>query len=146
MVEFYTPFLSEIHNTALSSKLAILAHSHIGHIPKGVLEDNFSANEDSYYGLSAQVANAVSIFDLVTSEFGSETRVVLIGHSVGSWIVTQASSSCITHGDSDLTLSSQVMKARPSRASAMFLLFPTISEIASTPNGRRLSVSLSICF
>lgn len=38
----------------------------------------------------------------------------------------------------------QVLKARPAAVTAAFLLFPTISHIASTPNGRRLSVSILI--
>lgn len=38
----------------------------------------------------------------------------------------------------------QVLKARPASVTAAFLLFPTISHIASTPNGRRLSVSILI--
>ncbi|KAJ7706368.1 hypothetical protein B0H17DRAFT_626612 [Mycena rosella] len=44
----------------------------------------------------------------------------MAGHSVGAWIALQ------------------VLKARPSDVSQVFMLCPTLSHIADTPNGRRL--------
>jgi hypothetical protein len=41
-----------------------------------------------------------------------------------------------------ITMRCQVLKARPSDISKLFLLCPTLTHILDTPNGRRLSVSL----
>ncbi|KDQ63374.1 hypothetical protein JAAARDRAFT_29400 [Jaapia argillacea MUCL 33604] len=121
LLGFYPPFLSDIHARARSSStpLAILAHSHIGHSP-GVEDTETRYTLDSV-GLTAQVASAIEAVDLIKDTFGNNTKIVVIGHSVGSWITLK------------------VLKSRPEDVTEVFLLFPTISQIASTPNGHRLS-------
>ncbi|KAL0951434.1 hypothetical protein HGRIS_008127 [Hohenbuehelia grisea] len=116
LVEFYIPFLSAIHVKDKSGRLAILAHSHIGHTPGVARGDSIE-----YFTLPFQVKSALEAFDAVKSTYGRETSVVLIGHSVGSWVALQ------------------ILKARGLEVTGLFLLFPTISHIASTPNGRSLS-------
>ncbi|EAU92717.2 hypothetical protein CC1G_01762 [Coprinopsis cinerea okayama7 len=113
LIEFYTPFLEALYNRDTSGRLAILAHAHIGHTP-GV----GSAKSD--HGLTSQVQSAIEAFDALQSAYPADTKIVLIGHSVGSWIC------------------SQVLKARTENVHAVFLLFPTLSYIGDTPNGRRL--------
>jgi alpha-beta hydrolase superfamily lysophospholipase len=54
-----------------------------------------------------------------------DTKFVLVGHSVGSFICTE------------------VLKARPNHnITRLFALFPTLQHIAKTPNGVALSVSI----
>ncbi|GLB35983.1 putative lipid-droplet associated hydrolase [Lyophyllum shimeji] len=118
LLDFYVPFLSSLYQADTTSKLAIFAHSHIGHTP-GI--EHLHVLPASRYGLTAQVEASIEAFDAIHSAFGIDTRVILVGHSVGAWV------------------SLQVLKARPLAASAIFLLCPTISEMAKTPNGRRIS-------
>ncbi|KAH7930549.1 hypothetical protein BV22DRAFT_1000347 [Leucogyrophana mollusca] len=120
LVDFYPPFLSAIHNKDESGRLAILSHSHIGHTPALQVQQSRDGNTPQC-GLPFQVQNALRIFDAVKSSFGLDTNVILAGHSVGAWIALQ------------------VLKARPESVSGIFLLFPTIADIAMTPNGRKLS-------
>ncbi|KAF9457348.1 hypothetical protein BDZ94DRAFT_1273470 [Collybia nuda] len=115
LLDFYTPFLNAIYEKDTTSKLAIFGHSHLGHTP-GV----WYKTPTSCYKLAAQIESILEAFDAIRHEYVN-AKVVVIGHSVGSW------------------LSLQVLKARPIAVAAVFLLFPTISRIASTPNGRRLS-------
>lgn len=116
LVEFYTPFLSALHDKDASSRLAILAHAHLNHTP--LPSSHLNAADHS---LTAQVQSAIEAFDALRSEFGNNTKLILVGHSVGSWISTQ------------------VLKARKDAVAGAFLLFPTISHIGNTPNGRKLS-------
>ncbi|KAJ6519647.1 hypothetical protein C8R45DRAFT_952225 [Mycena sanguinolenta] len=109
LLQFYTQFLSMLH--VKHPRLAIFAHAHLGHTP------NIPTHE---YGLSAQVESAIEAVDAIRVTFGT-TKIVLSGHSVGAWVALQ------------------VLKARPSDIFQLQLLCPTLSHIADTPNGRRLS-------
>ncbi|KAF8898924.1 hypothetical protein BD779DRAFT_1486254 [Infundibulicybe gibba] len=113
LLDFYIPFLSAIHNKNQNDNVAIFAHAHSGHTP-----DFFAAQPQPSH-LVAQVEGALGAFDAASSTF-KDARIILIGHSVGAWIVLQ------------------VLKQRP-QVSGVFLLFPTISHISSTPNGQKLS-------
>jgi len=108
-----------------SSKLAIIAHTHLGHCPDLASNDYIRQAPDCY-GLNAQVQALLEIFDAIRATFGPDTKTLLTGHSMGSWLALQ------------------VLKSRREAAASAFLLFPTISHIADTPNGRSFSVWL--CF
>ena len=86
LVEFYTPFLSALHGKDTSSRLAILAHAHLNHTP--LSSPHLNAIDHS---LTSQVQSAIEAFDALRSEFGNNTKLILVGHSVGSWISTQVS-------------------------------------------------------
>jgi len=75
--------------------------------------------------LKDQVEAACATLDQVRGVFPEPVPILLMGHSIGSWI-------CI-----------QVMKNRPGAVHTMFALFPTVSNIKNTPNGVRLSVRLT---
>ncbi|KAJ3989567.1 hypothetical protein F5890DRAFT_1650567 [Lentinula detonsa] len=106
--EFYIPFLSTLYQQ--TSHLCILAQSHLGHTEEATA---------LIHDLAAQVSAAIEAFDALIQTYPNR-RFVVIGHSVGSWIA------------------SQVLKARPSEVHSLFLLFPTITNILDTPNGRNL--------
>jgi len=93
--------------------VAILAHAHLGHTPF------LPAVSDT--SLRGQVDAIIELMDAIAKYYGSLVKVTLIGHSVGAWMATQA------------------LKQRPEAVDRLFLLFPTVSQIAKTPNGRILS-------
>ncbi|KAG1825749.1 uncharacterized protein BJ212DRAFT_1315857 [Suillus subaureus] len=120
VINFYHPFLTAIHKQDRSGTLAILSHSHIGHDP--AIEDlSLASRVSSNHALLFQVQNSLRIFDALSIYFGINTRTVITGHSVGSWVALQ------------------VLKLRSVAVSGVFFLFPTITNIACTPNGRLFS-------
>ncbi|KAL4268111.1 AB hydrolase superfamily protein [Pleurotus pulmonarius] len=112
LLDFYVPFLSALH--AKDHRMAILAHSHAGHTP------GLSASPGCHQ-LLLQIQSAIEAFDGIKAEYGPNIPVIVVGHSIGSWVTLQ------------------ILKARSTAISGIFLLFPTITDIASSPNGRALS-------
>lgn len=82
LCEFYRPFLSHIYDTGPNS-LAILAHSLLGHSPY------VTAVSWSQASLQSQVEAVIEAIDSLNAAFHSELKVILVGHSVGAWIVSQ---------------------------------------------------------
>ncbi|KAF8167729.1 hypothetical protein B0H34DRAFT_682832 [Crassisporium funariophilum] len=119
LVDFYIPFLSTIYEKRASPNLAILAHAHVDHAPG--IKSSGSIKYPPSQSLTIQIQSSLEVLDAITSTYTQETKVVVVGHSVGAWI------------------SSQLLKARPNEIASVFFLFPTISHIGNTPNGRRLS-------
>ncbi|TFK56606.1 hypothetical protein OE88DRAFT_1730078 [Heliocybe sulcata] len=120
LLGFYTPFLSTLYEKALASAsapLAILAHSYLGHTP-GLVDDTVYSKPERV-GLTSQVHAVVEVVDSVRSVYGANARIVLAGHSVGTWTALQ------------------VLKAREAEVVELLLLFPTITHLVKTPNGRR---------
>ncbi|THV06014.1 alpha/beta-hydrolase [Dendrothele bispora CBS 962.96] len=111
LAKFYVPFLSALHSHPKIQNVAILAQSLLGHTASV-----FSGGES---GLLAQVQSVIEAISAVKESYAS-ARIVLIGHSVGAWISLQA------------------FKQRVEDVESLFLLFPTISQIGRSPNGRRL--------
>ncbi|QRV97522.1 alpha/beta hydrolase family protein [Ceratobasidium sp. AG-Ba] len=105
LVEFYTDFLDDIHRdiSKTGKRLEIFVRGHIGHAP------NLAPAKNALWsvGLEAQVMSVVELYDSIQDTYGPTVKVILGGHSVGAWIVTQ------------------VMHSRPNTAAAAFLLFPT---------------------
>ncbi|KAF8519114.1 hypothetical protein BU17DRAFT_90299 [Hysterangium stoloniferum] len=114
LIDFYNPFLSELHRSFKDEGLAILAHALLGHSP------HLTISKGSEFLLLQQVEAVITVVDKINACWNN-IKLVLIGHSVGSWIITQ------------------VLKARPNVVDALYMLFPTISNMARTPNGRILS-------
>ncbi|KAF9502486.1 alpha/beta-hydrolase [Pleurotus eryngii] len=112
LLDFYIPFLSTLYSK--DRRMSILAHSHAGHTP------GFHTSPGCHR-LLLQIQSAIEAFDAIKVEYGPDIPVTVVGHSVGSWITLQ------------------ILKARPDTISGVFLLFPTITDIASSPNGRALS-------
>jgi alpha-beta hydrolase superfamily lysophospholipase len=92
--------------------------SHLGHSSKP-----FNTTKQ-LFTLQEQIQHKIECFDIIRKQYGPETNVILIGHSVGSFICTE------------------VLKARPNHNIVRLIaLFPTLQHIAKTPNGVALSVS-----
>jgi len=113
LIEFYRGFLSSIHDQT-KNDIAILAHAHLGHAP------HIPPPPEQFLGLPPQVEGALEVHDAVKTTY-PDTKIVLVGHSIGAWISTK------------------VLHYRPETVDATFLLFPTLSEVAQTPNGRKVS-------
>ncbi len=146
--------------SSASAGLTIFAHSHLGlssYIPVGIGDGhsdkpNQEPKRKSYYSwptlpvaswpetssvaLRAQIQAHLEFLDelLVAYDDGSTTgttRVLLVGHSIGCWLIQE------------------MLKARAAGSATLrprvgvFMLFPTISHIAQSPNGRKLSVRIS---
>ncbi|KAK1228664.1 hypothetical protein PQX77_008317 [Marasmius sp. AFHP31] len=111
LVEFYIPFLSALQNA--KNRLVILAHAHINHTP-GIV------SPAAEHSVTIQVQAAIEALDSLKKHYDS-IPIIIIGHSVGAYITLQ------------------VLKSRPGIVSQVCLVCPTISNIALTPNGRRLS-------
>jgi hypothetical protein len=88
VIDFYHPFLTAIRNQDRSGALAILSHSHIGHDPT-VADLAPAHHASSNYALPFQIRNSLRIFDALSTYFGVNTRTVIVGHSVGSWVALQ---------------------------------------------------------
>lgn len=86
LLGFYPPFLSAIHDKASSAKMAILAHAHVGHTPGIEGTGGYDARR---YDLTTQIQSAVEALDAVKAAFGPNTKVVILGHSIGSWFTLQ---------------------------------------------------------
>lgn len=81
LIDFYIGFLSSLHGMFRDDRLAILAHAHLGHTPH--------LHVSKKLGLLHQVEAALEVFDAIKGCWPT-TKVILVGHSVGSWIATQA--------------------------------------------------------
>ncbi|KZT75067.1 alpha/beta-hydrolase [Daedalea quercina L-15889] len=117
LVEFYTPFLTAIHEKC-ARNVAILAHGHLGH--SATISHGGAYKDASSISLTAQVESAIEATEALHDNF-PHARLVVAGHSMGCWI------------------SLQVLRVKPDIVSSLFLLFPTISHIMQTPNGQSLS-------
>lgn len=95
--------------------------SHKGH-SVNYHEDN--SGEKSVYSLEDQIQHKVDCIDTLIEQNGPETNFILVAHSIGSYI------------------SAEVLKKRPNHGiSRVIGLFPTLRDIAITPNGVNITVS-----
>ncbi|BGP15399.1 hypothetical protein JCM10213v2_003367 [Rhodosporidiobolus nylandii] len=121
LVSYYPSFLSSLR-AALPSPLRenteIYAIGHLGHStsprPGG---GGFAPKEQA--SLEEQVEDKVRFLEELKRE--GKRRVVMLGHSIGGWVGLQ------------------IINQRPDLLHSLLLLFPTLSHMSSTPNGRSLS-------
>lgn len=130
------PFLNAIYHDATSGSsglsddaaLVIYAHAHLG-LSSYVGADR-SYPETSAVTLPAQVQAHLEFLDELLAAYGPATRVLLVGHSIGCWLIQE------------------VLKVRDALRPRVdvYMLFPTISHIGKTPNGIKLSVRVYFFF
>lgn len=134
---YYIDFLHSIYTSLPSSSgVEILSVAHRGHAPlppvgtNAVWGDNFTNQTQAArgYGVSLgdQVRHKIAVLDAIRRQYPEkETKVVLVGHSIGAWIV------------------GEVIKARPGAVQGAHLLFPTLAWIGRTPNARKIRVLMN---
>ena len=83
LVDFYTPFLSDIHVKS-RGELPIIARAHLGHTPH--IDEGEAYNDRAAISLTAQIVSIVELIDVSKSVYD---KIILVGHSVGSWLVLQ---------------------------------------------------------
>lgn len=82
--------------------------------------------DNTVYSLQDQIQHKVDCIDTLIQENGPETNFIFVGHSIGSYI------------------SAEVLKQRPNHnITRVLALFPTLRDIAITPNGVNITVSMS---
>ncbi|GAA6055914.1 hypothetical protein JCM3770_002358 [Rhodotorula araucariae] len=126
LVGFYRFFLTALRDALpahLRSQTKVYAVGHLRHTPD--FKEDRGFNPQHLPSLQDQVTDKVTFVDLVaqTDKLGTPggPKLVVLGHSIGAWIGLQ------------------MLKERPQYISTVHALFPTISRMAETPNGRRLS-------
>ncbi|ORX55105.1 alpha/beta-hydrolase [Hesseltinella vesiculosa] len=117
LIEYYTHFLQAIHQTTVT--LEIVGVSHLGH---SLGPHNPPEAAGRVYGLQEQIDHKVACFDQLRQDNPEDTNYILMGHSMGAYVCAE------------------VLKQRPDhRITTMIALFPTLREIALTPNGVNIS-------
>ncbi|GAA5976279.1 hypothetical protein JCM11641_001103 [Rhodosporidiobolus odoratus] len=129
LVEYYRSFLSSLRSalpSPLRERTELFALGHLGHSAAsraGGGGGGFKPSEQA--GLEEQVEDKIRFLEELRGSHGvgkeGGARVVVVGHSIGAW------------------MGLQVLKERPHLITALLSLFPTLSHMSKTPNGRSLS-------
>lgn len=139
LIPYYQPFLSKLHNLLVSSSSTASARFHIcGHSLKGFEFTNNGQPPQSPLSLNDQIEYQEDLlYSHVNSHrqrTGNTPKVILMGHSVGAYILLELIRH---HGkkidesqDEDFDLIGGI------------LLFPTITHIAKSPLGMVASVGV----
>ncbi|KAG8895609.1 hypothetical protein FRC00_007230, partial [Tulasnella sp. 408] len=112
-VTYFIYFLDYLHK--LHPELGILAKAHLGHTP-----GYCKTPSEEHYGLTSQVDSAMETVRSLKEAY-PRAKIVLVGHSIGGWISTK------------------VLEAQPEETEAAILLMPSLSNLATTPNGLKLA-------
>ncbi|KAG9035492.1 hypothetical protein FRB95_011198 [Tulasnella sp. JGI-2019a] len=94
----------------------IVSQAHLGHTPNLTGDATPLASTS----LASQMESAFDMVDSLRASY-PKAKLVVAGHSIGGWMSLQA------------------MKATPTVVDAVFLITPTISNLATTPNGQSLT-------
>ncbi|EGU12952.1 hypothetical protein RTG_00993 [Rhodotorula toruloides ATCC 204091] len=126
LVSYYRDFLTSLRDALpldLRDYTEMAALGHLRHTPGYKEEQGYRPQDQAT--LDEQVDAKISFVEELAREYklGQEgsPKLVILGHSIGSWI------------------GMQVLKRVPQHVFALHMLFPTISHMAQTPNGKRLS-------
>lgn len=79
---FYTAYLQRTYENFTQPDVAILAHGLLGHTPG--LE-----TPEHLLGLRAQIDAILELIHALVSTFGNRIEILLVGHSVGTWLCLQ---------------------------------------------------------
>ncbi|XP_047013559.1 lipid droplet-associated hydrolase isoform X2 [Ictalurus punctatus] len=119
VVGFYKTFMWTLYQ-AFHRRFPVWAVSHAGHcVPPDTMdmvEDAPVAESEDVFGLNGQIEHKLSF---VSKHVPRDTHLVLIGHSIGCYIILE------------------MMKRDPElKVVKSVLLFPTIERMASSPQGK----------
>uniref|UniRef100_D3TPK1 Lipid droplet-associated hydrolase n=1 Tax=Glossina morsitans morsitans TaxID=37546 RepID=D3TPK1_GLOMM len=115
---FYTEFCNALHER-LEKKMPVWVVGHLGHEnpPETSLREvpQLKGNEE-LFDLDSQVRHKIEFIEKYVPE---HTKIHLIGHSIGAWMVLQILRNESVH----------------KRIKKCYLLFPTIERMIESPNG-----------
>lgn len=122
VVGFYATFMQTIYR-AFNSRFPVWAVSHAGHCAPpdhmDMVADASLAAELDVFGINGQIQHKLAF---LRKNVPRETPLVLIGHSIGCYIILE------------------MMKREPElKVSKAVMLFPTIERMAVTPQGRAVT-------
>ncbi|EGF99132.1 Hypothetical protein MELLADRAFT_112941 [Melampsora larici-populina 98AG31] len=131
LVEFYDEFLNNLYENLSSKNISnqIVCVGHLGHSLNQSNSDlrylknfNLFSEQDGYANLKDQIRYHQDFVERIGGLVDLEkTKVVLIGHSVGAHIAAK------------------VLEKHPKIVHHLYGLFPTLSQIGSTGNGKSMS-------
>lgn len=137
LISYYQTFLQTLHELFTSSITSTQDIFHIyGQSLAGFEDDETTPFRTHPYNLSDQISHSLTTLQSLALLSGAKkpqpyTSIILIGHSVGSYILLEL----ITH----LRKSSS-----PLTIKAGILLFPTVTHIAQSPSGVKISTLFKI--
>ena len=129
LIAYYTPFLSTLASllSTTSTSPAPIRYRIRGHSLAGFTST--TSFPPSPYGLAQQIslaaANLTSFLAPPHRSDDNTQRTILIGHSVGAYILLE------------------LVRRSPRPILGGILLFPTVTHIAQSPSGQKLTVRLS---
>lgn len=126
MGHLYNPFATKLFAIG-KGQHDVSVVSHAGHSPgcykdtsNPAFTDPSRGEETDWYSLENQIAHKLAFIE---DEGKSRESLVLIGHSIGCWMILK-----------------MLRQLNPSKITRIFLLFPTVEKMRLTPNGQsRLS-------
>lgn len=127
LISYYSTFLATLHGL-LSDKLSASNVFHIyGQSLAGFEDATVSADtRTTPYSLEEQISLILTAIKYQNSFYKTYKTITLVGHSVGSYIL--------------LEVTQRLRKSSsPLNITAGILLFPTVTHIAKSPNGIKLT-------
>ncbi|PVU93226.1 hypothetical protein BB561_003398 [Smittium simulii] len=126
LINFYTEFLSALHEKN-KELLEIVGVSHLGH-SLFEAETGCLKVPEKVYTLQDQISHISSVFDYVYSMYSTDInrhnapKFIMCGHSVGAYITEK------------------VFAQKHKLIDQVYYLFPTVTHIRETPNGKKLTM------
>lgn len=145
LIEYYREFLTAIskdpHLNNSGIQYEILGESYKGFEVRGFTHDG---NKSAPYSLKEQIAIVRRRLDhhFWGKEGKEPAKVVLIGHSVGAYILLEV----VAHQQAAQRTASHKAEGSNYEIIGGICLFPTIVDLAGSPRGRIASVSISVRF
>jgi hypothetical protein len=129
LIDYYLPFLSHL-NSLLPPTHAILCTSHIGHAPHLPTKIPSEIHEllESKTELVSALRTSLDTWSGDGDRVGERSKIVLIGHSLGGWLVCE-------------TMKRLNTPEEPETIHAGQLLFPSLGWMAKSWNGRMMWAS-----
>lgn len=147
LIEYYRVFLSRLYSSLSSS--SSLRNARIRVFGRSLSGFDVSGSQDGAaargrasgapYGLQEQIDGVErALWEVVAQEGGDVPRVVLVGHSVGAYILLEIVRRCRggLRGDGG----QEVGAEGKTRIVGGVCLFPTVTHIARSRSGRKFSV------
>lgn len=127
LINYYLPFLSHL-NTLLPESHGIICTSHIGHEPH-LPAPSGPAELEVLLETKIELVSALrtSLDAWTTGAERSRPKLVLMGHSLGGWLVCE--------------VMKRLNSEEPETIHAGHLLFPSLGWMAESWNGRTMWVS-----